>query len=148
MCQPPSAPPGPEPTLMPDPGPGEVSATVAAPPPALPEFIEPPFGQAPILVTEASGQHFRIRLQLNRPTYTCLSRLVLTGRGKETPESNRGCAPLRSQRRGPTTNAPNSYSSLRFRGQMATTISAFPTTVAYYYQIRLMETIFRTHCLT
>ena len=37
---PPSAPPGPEAALMPDPGPGEVSATVAAPPPALPEFVE------------------------------------------------------------------------------------------------------------
>ena len=44
---------------MPDPGPGEVSATATAPPPALPEFVEPPFGQAPIPVTEASGQHFQ-----------------------------------------------------------------------------------------
>ena len=44
---------------MPDRGPGEVSATATAPPPALPEFVEPPFGQAPILVTEASGQHFQ-----------------------------------------------------------------------------------------
>ena len=44
---------------MPDPGPGEVSAAATAPPPALPEFVEPPFGQAPIPVTEASGQHFQ-----------------------------------------------------------------------------------------
>ena len=44
---------------MPDPGPGEVSATATAPPPALPEFVEPPFGQAPIPVTEASGQYFQ-----------------------------------------------------------------------------------------
>ena len=36
-----------------------------------------------------------------------------------------------------------SYSSLRFRGQTAATISS---PVAYYYQVRLMETIFRTHC--
>ena len=59
---------------MPDPGPGEVSATAAAPPPALPEFIEPPFGQAPIPVTEAAGQHFQDRLQPNCPSYTYLSR--------------------------------------------------------------------------
>ena len=56
---PPSAPPGPEASLIPDPGPGEVSATATAPLPALPEFVEPPFGQAPIPVTEASGQHFQ-----------------------------------------------------------------------------------------
>ena len=58
-CLLPSASPGLEAALMPDPGPGEVSATATAPPPALPEFVEPPFGQAPILVTEASGQHFQ-----------------------------------------------------------------------------------------
>ena len=40
---PPSAPPGPEAALMPDPGPGEVPAAAAAPPPALPEIVEPPF---------------------------------------------------------------------------------------------------------
>ena len=56
---PPSASPGPEAALMPDPGPGEVSATATARPPALPEFVEPPFGQAPIPVTEASGRILR-----------------------------------------------------------------------------------------
>ena len=59
---------------MPDPGPGEVSATAAACPPALLEFVEPLFGQAPILVTEASGQHFQDPLQPNRPSYARLSR--------------------------------------------------------------------------
>ena len=49
-CLPPSAPPGLEATLMPHPGPGEIPAAAAAPPPALPEFVEPPFGQAPIPV--------------------------------------------------------------------------------------------------
>ena len=44
---------------MPDRGPGEVPAAAAAPPPALPEIVEPLFGQAPIQVTEASGQHFQ-----------------------------------------------------------------------------------------
>ena len=55
---PPSASPGPEAALMPDPGPGEVPAAAAALPPALPEVVELPFGQAPIPVTEASVQHF------------------------------------------------------------------------------------------
>ncbi|CAI9156296.1 unnamed protein product [Rangifer tarandus platyrhynchus] len=53
---PPSVPPGPEATLMPDPGPGEVPAAANAPPPALPEFIEPLFQQAPVPVMETSGQ--------------------------------------------------------------------------------------------
>ena len=43
---PPSAPPGPEAALMPNPGPGEVPAAATALPPALPEFVEPPFRQA------------------------------------------------------------------------------------------------------
>ena len=42
--------------LMPDPGPGEVPAAAAALPPALPEFIEPLFQQAPIPAMETSGQ--------------------------------------------------------------------------------------------
>ena len=45
--------------MMPDPGPGEFPAAAAAPPPALPEVIELPPRRAPILVAEASGQHFQ-----------------------------------------------------------------------------------------
>ena len=56
MRLPPSAPPGPEATLMPSAGPVEVPAAAAAPPPALPEFVEPPFRQAPIPAVETSGQ--------------------------------------------------------------------------------------------
>ena len=52
----PSAPPGPEAALMPDLGPGEVPAAAAAPPPALPEIVEPPFRQALIPAMETSGQ--------------------------------------------------------------------------------------------
>ena len=43
---PPNAPPGPEATLMPDPGPGEVPAAAAARPPALEEIVEPQLWQA------------------------------------------------------------------------------------------------------
>ena len=53
---PPSAPPGPEAALTPNPGPDEVPAAATALPPALPEFIEPPFRQAPIPEMETSGQ--------------------------------------------------------------------------------------------
>ena len=55
-CLPPSAPPRPEAALMPNPGPGEVPAAATALPPALPEFVEPPFRQAPIPAMETSGQ--------------------------------------------------------------------------------------------
>ncbi|XDA81112.1 hypothetical protein R6Z07F_011088 [Ovis aries] len=55
MRPPPSAPPGPEAALMPDPGPGEVPAAAAAPPPALLEIVEPPFRQAPIPAMDTSG---------------------------------------------------------------------------------------------
>ncbi|OWK00520.1 hypothetical protein Celaphus_00019461 [Cervus elaphus hippelaphus] len=73
---PPSAPPGPETILMPDPGPGEVPAAATALPQfverlcrqapipametsaatALTEFVEPPCRQAPIPAMETSGQ--------------------------------------------------------------------------------------------
>ena len=55
-CLPPSVPPGPEGALKPKPGPGEVPAAASALPPALPEFVEPPFWQAPIPAMETSGQ--------------------------------------------------------------------------------------------
>ena len=53
---PPSAPLGPEDASMPDPGPGEVPVAAAASLPALLEFVEPPFQQAPIPAMETSGQ--------------------------------------------------------------------------------------------
>ena len=57
MRLPSSAPPGPEAALMPDSGPAEVPAAVAALPPALPEIVELPFQwQALIPAMEISGQ--------------------------------------------------------------------------------------------
>ena len=95
---PPSASPGPEATLRPDPGPGEVPPAAAAPLPALPEVVEPPFGQAPIPVTEASGQQFQ------DPAPTEPSKLypplpVSTDkRGRETLELSRDRALSESRR--------------------------------------------------
>ena len=62
---PPSAPPGPEAALMPDPGPGEVPAAATTLPPALPEFVEPPFWQAPIPAMEIPVNVPRIPPQLD-----------------------------------------------------------------------------------
>ena len=53
---PPSAPLGPEAASLPNPGPAEVPAAATALPPALPEFAELPFWQAPIPAVETSGQ--------------------------------------------------------------------------------------------
>ena len=55
MHAPPSAPPGPESALMPDPGPAEIPATAAAHPPAPQKIIKLPFRQAPIPAEGASG---------------------------------------------------------------------------------------------
>ena len=91
------------------------------------------------------------------------------GRGKKTQELDRGCAPPRNRGKEPHYRCPSeSYSSSR-SGRMRALPSA---PVAYYYQpfsstdvlnwqthsppysgepqamIRLMQTIFRTHCPT
>ena len=55
-CLPPSALPGLEAALLPKPGRGEVAAAATALPPALLEFVEPLFWQAPIPAMETSGQ--------------------------------------------------------------------------------------------
>ena len=84
---------------MPDPGPGEVPAAAAAPPPpALLEVVEPPPRGAPILVTEASGQHFQDPA-LAEPPKLYLPFLVSTDKkGRETLELSRDCALPESQR--------------------------------------------------
>ena len=87
-----SAPPGPKAALMPNPGPGEVPEAATAPSPALPEVVEPPPRQAPIPVTEASGQHFQDPAPAKPPKlYPPL--LVNTDmKGRETLELSRDCA--------------------------------------------------------
>ena len=83
---------------MPDPGPGEVPAAAAAPPPALPEFIELPFWQAPILVAGASGQPFQDPAPA-KPHKLYPPLAVSTDRkGREMLELSRDCALPESQR--------------------------------------------------
>ena len=103
MWLPPSAPPGLEATLMPNPGPGEISATATAPPPAFLEFLEPPFWQAPIPMTEASGQ-----LPGSDSSRTAQAIPASPGeycrKGRETLELSRGCALPESRREGKRTD--------------------------------------------
>ena len=83
---------------MPDPGPGEVPAAAAVPLPAFPEFVEPPFGQAPILVTEASGQHFQDPAPPELPNLYPPLPVSTDKRGRETLELSRDRALPESQR--------------------------------------------------
>ena len=101
---PPSAPPRPEASSMPDRGPGEVSATATALLPALPEFVEPPFGQGPIPVTEASGQHFQDPAPAEPPKLYPPLLVSTDKKGRGTLELNRDCAPPESQREGKRTD--------------------------------------------
>ena len=68
---------------MPDPGPGEVPAAAAAPPPALLEIVELPFQQAPIPAMETSGQRPQDSTSARSPRLYPFSQLVLMGRGKK-----------------------------------------------------------------
>ena len=85
---------------MPDPGPGEVPAAAAAILPALPEFVEPPSWQAPVPVTEASGQHFQDPAPAEPPSYTRLWSLPVSTdkKGREMLALSRDCALPESRR--------------------------------------------------
>ena len=83
MHLPPSAPPGPEATLMPNPGPGEVPAAAAAPPPALLEIIEPPFRQALIPAMETSGQRPQGSTSAGSPRLYPPLLVSIDGKGEE-----------------------------------------------------------------
>ena len=83
---PPSAPPGPEAALMPNPGPGEVPTAASALLPALPEIIEPPFRQAPIPAMETSSQRPQNSISAGPPRlYPPLS-VSTDGKGEENTE--------------------------------------------------------------
>ena len=79
----PSAPPGPEAALMPDPGPGEVPAAATALPTALPEVVEPPFRQALIPAMETSGQRPQNSTSAGPPRLYPPLRVSTDGKGKE-----------------------------------------------------------------
>ena len=93
-----SAPPGPEATLMPDPGPSEVPAVAAAPPPALPEVVELPPRWAVFPVAEASGQHFQGPAPAEPPKLYPPLLVSTDKKGRETLELSRDCALPESRR--------------------------------------------------
>lgn len=97
---PPSAPPGPEAALMPNPEPSEVPAAATAFAPALPEFVELPFWQAPIPVTEASSQYFQDPAPAELPKLYLPLPVSTDKKGREMLELSRDCAlPLPESRR-------------------------------------------------
>ena len=120
---PPSAPPGPEAALMPDPGPGEVPAAAAARPPALEEIVEPQLWQALIPAMETSGQCPQNSTSAGPPRLYPPLPESTDGEGEESTEI-RGCVPPRSKGTEPHYRCPSeSYSSLQFRTHVGTTIS-------------------------
>ena len=83
---------------MPNPGPGEVPAAAAAPPPALLEVVEPPPRRTPILVAEASDQHFQDPAPAEPPKLYPPLPVSTDRQGRETLELSRACALPESRR--------------------------------------------------
>ena len=121
---PPSAPPGPEATLTPNPRSGEVPAALSTLPPALPEIIEPPFQQAPIPAMETSG-HCPQNSISARPPRLYPPLLVSTdGKGEENTAIRQRLCSAKEQGEEPHYRCPSeSYKSLWFRTHAGTTIS-------------------------
>ena len=170
MHLPPSAPPGPEAALMPNPGPGEVPAAAAAPPPALLEIIEPPFRQALIPAMETSGQRPQGSTSAGSPRLYPPLLVSIDGKGEEnTGIRQRLCS---AKEQGESTLLQMLLRELQQPPVQEACGHYHPCPVAYYYQsfsstdilswqrhtppyseepqamIRLMEIIFQTHCPT
>ena len=120
---PPSAPSGPEAALMPDPGPGEVPAAAAAPPPALPEIVELPFQQALIPAMETSGQHPQDSTSAGPPRlYPPLS-VSTDGKGEENRNYTEAALLQGSGGNNPLQVPLRELQQLQFRMHVDTTIS-------------------------
>ena len=89
---------------MPSPGPGEVPTAAAALLPALPEFVEPQSWQAPVPVTEASGQHFQDPAPAELPKLYLPLPVSTDKKGRGTLELSRDCALPESRREGKRTD--------------------------------------------
>ena len=129
MHLPPSAPPGPEAALMPNPGPGEVPAAATTLPPALPEFVEPPFWQAPIPAMETSDQCPQNSTSAGPSRLFPPLPVSTDGKGEEnTAMRQRLCSTKERGKEPHYRCASESYNSLQFR-----THGALPS-APYYYQ--------------
>ena len=139
---PPSAPPGPEAALMPNPGPGEVPAAATALPPALPEFIEPPFRQAPIPAIETSGQRPPNSTSAEPPRLYPPLPVSTDGKGEENTAIRQKLCSAKEQ--GDAYRCPSeSYNSLQFRTHGAlpsAPCSLLLPAIFLYRYIKLAET--------
>ena len=144
MHLPPSAPPGPEAALLPNPGPGEVPAAATALPPALPEFVEPPFQQAPIPAMETSGQCPQNSTSAGPPRLYPHLPVSTDGKGEEnTAIRQRLCSAKEQGERTPLQMPLRGYNSLQFRMHGALPSASYslllPAIFLYGY-IKLAET--------
>ena len=142
---PPSAPPGPEATLMPNPGPGEVPAAATALPPAPPEFIEPLFWQAPIPAMETSDQCPQNSTSAGPPRLYPPLLVSIDGKGEESTAIRQRLHFTRKRGgEAPHCRCPSeSYNSLQFRMRGALPSAPcgllFPA-IFLYGDIKLAET--------
>ena len=141
---PPSAPPGPEAALLPNPGPGEVPAAATALPPALPEFVEPPFRQAPIPAMETSGQCPQNSTSAGPPRLYPPLPVSTDGKGEENTAIRQRLHSAKEQgERTPLQMALRGYNSLQFRTNGAlpsAPCSLVLTAIFLYGYIKLAET--------
>ena len=141
---PPSAPPGPEAALLPNPGPAKVPAAATALPPALPEFVEPPFRQAPIPAMETSGQCPQDSTSAGPPRLYPPLPVSTDGKGEENTAVRQRLRSAKEQgERTPLQMPVRGYNSLQFRMHGALPSAAcsllIPAIFLYGY-IKLAET--------
>ena len=129
---------------MPHPGPGEVAAAATALPPALPEFIEPSFRQAPIPAVETSGQCPQNSTSAGPPKLYPPLPVSTDGKGEENAAVRQRLRSAKEQgERTPLQMPPRGYNSLRFRthGALPSVPGSLllPAIVLYGY-VKLAET--------
>ena len=141
-------------------------AAATALPPALPEFIEPPFRQAPIPAMETSGQCPQNSTSAGPPRLYPPLLVSTVGKGEENTAIRQRLRSAKEQGEKPHYRCPSEGTTASSSGRMG---HYHPPPVACYYQpfsstdilnwqrhaplysgepqamIRLMETIFRTH---
>ena len=128
---PPSAPPGPEAALLPNPGPGEVPAAATTLPPALPEFVEPPFWQAPIPAMETSDQCPQNSTSAGPSRLFPPLPVSTDGKGEENTAIRQRLCSAKEQGERTTTDAPQRATTASSSGRMG---HCHQPPVAYYYQ--------------
>ena len=129
---------------MPDPGPGEVPAAATALPPALPEFVEPPFRQAPIPAVETSGQCPQNSTSAGPPRLYPPLPVSTDGKGEENTAIRQRLRSAKEQGERTLLQMPlRGYNSLQFRTHGAlpsAPCSLLLSAIFLYGYIKLAET--------